>query len=214
MEVYLFQNEIHHRMACESGDDTWDIDELLKIIRQEVEAREASEATHVSMQRLPTHNARSHGSPNPTASSLVTSGNNNIHCVYCNGNHFSASCTKVVMRGKSVKKCGCCYNCLRMSHKFKNCDSPKNCRYCHHRHHQSLCKQCPTLKKDPPPQKRPPDPQSVTTNTSTQMSSKQVLLLQTAQVEAVSDHDVIPVRISLDNGSQLSYINIYLQIEA
>ena len=209
-----FPSEIRLRVARESGDDTWDIDELLKIIRQEVEAREASETTHVSMQRLPTHNARSHGSPNPTASSLVTSGNNNIHCVYCNGNHFSASCTKVVTqneRKERLRKSGRCYNCLRMSHKFKNCDSPKNCRYCHHRHHQSLCEQCPTLKKDPPPQEKPPDPQSVTTNTSTQMRNKQVVLLQTAQVEAVSDHDIIPVRILLDNGSQLSYITISLK---
>ena len=108
MEVYSFQ------LFCRSFQDTWNIDELLKIIRQEVEAREASEATHMSMQRLPTHNARSHSSPNPTASSLVTSGNN-IHCVYCNGNHFSASCTKVVTqneRKECLKKSGRCFNCL------------------------------------------------------------------------------------------------------
>ena len=62
------------------------------------------------------------------------------------------------------------------------------------------------LKKDVPPQETPHEPQSVTTNTSSEMNSKQVVLLQTAQVEAVGEHDVIPVRILWDNGSQLSYI--------
>ena len=66
-----FPSDIRLRVARESGDDTWNIDELLKIIRLEVEAREASEATHVSMQRLPTHNVRSQSNPNPTASSVV-----------------------------------------------------------------------------------------------------------------------------------------------
>ena len=198
-------------MARESGDDTWDIDELFKIIRLEGEAREASEATHVSMQRLPTHNVRSPSNPNPTASSLVTSGNSGIHCAYCNGNHFSASCTKVVTqneRRESLKKSGRCFNCLHSGHRSMNCDSPKNC---HHRHHQSLCEHCPTLKREASQPEKNLEPKSVTTSTSSQTSHKQVVLLQTAQVEAVGEYDIIPVRILLDNGSQLSYITVSLK---
>ena len=168
-----------------------------------MEARKANETTDVSTLRLPNHNSRGHNSPNPTGSSLVTSGNS-IQCVYCNGNHFSALCNKVTSQGERrdcLKKDGCCFNCLLMSHKSKSCDSMKNCRYCHHRHHQSPCEQCPTLKKDMPPQEAPHEPQSVTTNTSSEINSKQVLLLQIIQVEAVGEHDVMPVKILLDNGS-------------
>ena len=61
------------------------------------------------------------------------------------------------------------------------------------------------------PQEAPQEPQGVTTNMSSQMNSKQVVLLQTAQVEAVGEHDVVPVRILLDNRSQLSYITTSLK---
>ena len=209
-----FPSDIRLRVARESGDDTWDIDELLKIIRLEVEAREASESTHVSMQRLPTNNFRGLSNPHPTASSLLTSGNNGIHCAYCNASHFSASCTKVVTLGERrevLKKSGRCFNCLRSGHKSKNCDSQKNCRYCHRRHHQSLCEHCPSLKREASPPEKSPEPKSVTTNTSSQANHRQVVLLQTAQVEAVGEYDVIPVRILLDNGSQLSYVTVSLK---
>ena len=43
------------------------------------------------------------------------------------------------------------------------------------------------------------------------MDSKQVILLQTAQMEAVGEHATVPVRLLLDNGSQLSYITTSLR---
>ena len=167
----------------------------------------------MSASRVPLHHTRSSINSNPTASSLVTN-SSNIHCVYCNGTHFSASCIKIVSpseRRECLKKSGRCFNCLRPSHKYKNCDSVRSCRYCHKRHHQSLCEQCPTVKKDTLPQESTHETQNVTVNTSSQMDSKQVVLLQTAQVEAVGEHATIPVRILLDNGSQLSYITTSLK---
>ena len=53
--------------------------------------------------------------------------------------------------------------------------------------------------------------QNATVNTSSQMDSKQVILQQTAQVEAVGEHATVPVRLLLDNGSQLSYITTSLR---
>ena len=81
-------------MAHESTRNTWNISELLRTIKQEVEARQASESTHVSTPRLPNHTGRGPSTPNSTASALVASGSN-IRCVYCSENHFSVSCTKV-----------------------------------------------------------------------------------------------------------------------
>ena len=62
--------------------------------------------THVSASRLP-NQPRSHGS-NPTASLLVTN-STNIRSVYCSGNHFLTSCTKMVRqneRKEHLKKLG------------------------------------------------------------------------------------------------------------
>ena len=67
-----FPSEIRLRVAGESDGDTWNIKDLLEIIRQEEEAREASENTDVSASRLPNQRSRSYGY-NPTASSLVAS---------------------------------------------------------------------------------------------------------------------------------------------
>ena len=209
-----FPSDIRLRVARESDGDTWNISDLFKIIRQEVEAWEASENTHVSVSRLPNPPGRGHNS-NPTASSLVTS-SSNICCVYCSGNHFSASCTKMVSqneRKEHLKKSGRCFNCLWPSHKSRNCDSRKTCRYCHNKHHQSLCDQCPTVKKDTPPQNSNSmdETQNVSVNTSSHMNGKQVVLLWTAQAEAVGEHGTVPVRLLLDNESQQSYITTSLR---
>ena len=67
-----FPSDIQLRVAHESDGDTWNISDLLKTISQEVEARQASENTHVSVSRLPNPTGRGHNS-NPTASALVTS---------------------------------------------------------------------------------------------------------------------------------------------
>ena len=139
-----------------------------------------------SASRLPNQPSTSHGS-DPIASLLVTS-STNIRCVYCSGNHFSASCTKMVSqneRKEHLKKLGRCFNCLQQSYKSRNCDSGKTCRYCYNKHHQSLCDQCPTLKKDSPPQNSTDKTQHATVNTSSHMNGKPVVLLQTAPAEAV-----------------------------
>ena len=47
-----FPNEICLRVAHETNKDVWDIDELLQIIRQEVETRETSEGTRVNPNRV------------------------------------------------------------------------------------------------------------------------------------------------------------------
>ena len=55
------------------------------------------------------------------------------------------------------------------------------------------------------------EPQNAIVNTTSQMEGKQVVLLQTAQVEVVGETATVPVRLLLDNGSQLSYITTSLK---
>jgi len=133
--------EVKLRIGRETKDEVWKLDELLSIIKSEVEAREASEGVKVSHGKLPNHQVRFHGHMHNTASSLYA-GNGKVQCVYCNGEHYSASCEKVrglKERRELLLKSGRCFNCLKNNHKSKDCSSQRNCRYCHKCHHQSIC---------------------------------------------------------------------------
>ena len=83
--------DVQLRIVREMKDVVWKIDNLLGVIKQEVEAREACEGTrlkpHVRQNTTPHTN-------HSTASTFVTNGVG-IQCVYCKGQHYSASCDKV-----------------------------------------------------------------------------------------------------------------------
>ena len=103
----------------------------METIKSEVEAREASEAAKVSMVKMSScrGNART---PNSTAYALVAE-SRDIQCVYCKGNHFSASCqvVKSVEGRKAILiRDGRCFVCLKPQHRAQDCDSNKKCRNC------------------------------------------------------------------------------------
>ena len=87
-------SEVKLRIGRETKEEVWKLDDLLSIIKNEVEAREASEGVKVNHGKLPTHQLKFHGHMHHTASSLYAS-NGKVQCVYCNGDHYSASCEKV-----------------------------------------------------------------------------------------------------------------------
>ena len=82
--------EFHLRVARETKKDVWEMGELLDLIKQEVEAREASE--QVKIHAMKPHSGVTNRGPNYAASSLVS--NSSIRCLYCNESHYSASCKK------------------------------------------------------------------------------------------------------------------------
>ena len=144
--------------------------------------------------------------PNPTANALVA-GSQNIQCVYCKGNHFSASyqVVKTVEERKVILiRDGRCFVCLKPQHCAQNCDSNKKCRKCNRRHHQSLCDQSKkTNLKNPKDQK-----EVSSTNTSNSVKDKKTVLLQTAKAVAcdMGESNKVTVRILFDSGSQRSYV--------
>ena len=174
-----FPTDIRLRIARETGRETWKIDNLLKIVKQEVEAREASEGAAVNTNKIPVPPCRNPPF-NPSANSLVTN-NHKPQCVYCDGEHFSASCLKLTTvkdRRDALLKAGRCFNCLKMRYKSRDCNSSRSCRYCNKRHYQSICDQTPAPNKSS-------DETEKTISTTTNASSKpnkrkKVVLLQTA----------------------------------
>ena len=83
-------NDIRLRIARETGKEVWKIDNVLKIIKQEVEAREVSEGAAISNSKTTPVPPR----VPPTVSSFMAS-HYKPQCVFCGGDHFSASCMKV-----------------------------------------------------------------------------------------------------------------------
>jgi len=193
-------NDIRLRIARETGRDSWKIDNVLKIIKQEVEAREVSEGAAITK----TTTSVPPRAP-PTMNSFLAN-SRKPHCVYCEGEHFSASCMKVTEvkeRRDILLKAGRCFNCLKLRHKSKDCDNPRSCRHCNRRHHQSICE------KQPLPPKSDDVEQTVNATASTDSKpnkGKRVILLQTARAVAVGPAGRVPIRILFDSGSQLSYI--------
>ena len=188
------------------------------MIKAKVEAREISDTIKVHEVRhsnIPRRNVR------PTASTLMMQEYNpgGRECVYCKGEHYSASCetiTGVPARKEALKKEGRCLVCLARGHCAAQCRSSKRCRKCSHRHHQSLCEidnsaqnsegTSPQgmLTAQNPGGTSPSQPQTTLT---TATRSKTRVLLQTTQSFAFSvGNSTVPVWILFDNGSQRSYI--------
>lgn len=210
-------SEMRLRVARETTDEVWKIDELMDVIKKEVEARQASEGTKFKSSLpgarifTPSHNV-------PTASALVAQ-NHYIRCVYCNGQHFSASCDKIcrVKERKDILiKSGHCFNCLKLNHKTKECQNTKTCRKCHRKHHQSIYDGLSSQARPFVPNQEKDDSNSNTTNTTTNTAQskeeRKTILLQTCQAvagDALTQKETI-VRILFDSGSQRSYITEHL----
>ena len=125
------------RIARENHDEAWEINRLMDTIQKEVETKEANEGARILTPRpaVPTSNTpNSNGS---SASSLIIN-TQNIKCVYCGEIHYSAAYKKVtnVKEHKEIlKHQGRCFNCLKPNHRVRDCNSHRNCHYCHRRHH-------------------------------------------------------------------------------
>ena len=155
---------IHLQIAWKAKKDAWKIDDLLQIIKFEIEAREISETTKASEKTgLLMSSQKRDGTKSPQSpmarSLLVESEDNNtnrvkINYAYCNSLHYSASCEKVKhpeMRRKILSQSRRCFICLRKGHQARSCTNTRGCRHCQGKHHQSICSQ---LHKEPPQQSK------------------------------------------------------------
>ena len=138
-------------IARNSEHDVWKIDDLMKTILSEVEAREISERVKTTNERKPKFpnnrgpNQYRKNNPGTAAALYSYEGDNTynsikIRCAYCHEFHFSASCEKIKdlkQRKEILRKGGRCFVCLRIGHKGSECQ--KTCRRCNGKHHQSIC---------------------------------------------------------------------------
>lgn len=150
---------------------------------------------------------------------------NRIKCVYCRGEHYSASCEHVTdpqARFEILQKDRRCFVCLRSGHRGNSCN--KNCRRCQGNHHQSICQQILSSKESSSApnenslvrdmqnatltSQATENPQLPSTATTASSKAKGTVLLQTATAIATNEDGSksTKVKILFDSGSQKSYV--------
>ena len=115
-------------------------------------------------------------------------------------------------------KSGRCFNCLKGNHKLKECRSPKTCRRCHQRHHQSICSVLLAEAEPFIPQSNATNSvtsgtndiinSTASSNTTNTTEFKGGILLQTAKAIACDEtsQKQACVHVLFDCGSQRSYV--------
>ncbi|XP_015754640.1 PREDICTED: uncharacterized protein LOC107334226 [Acropora digitifera] len=213
--------EIRVHVDRNTTEDVWDIESILSVIQNEIEAREISEKikamTNIIEPKRPQFPKQT------TTSSFVVESAQPLPtpvCVCCSEMHFSASCQKItdINALKTILKCDKrCFTCLKKGHNAEQCD--KACRKCKRRHHQSIC---PEKTNSPRNTTKPPHYESgeqstrdteishttTATTTSENANANSRVLLQTAMAIATNEEGKksTTIRILFDNGSQQSHI--------
>ena len=161
---------------------SWKIQKLLATIQAEVTA---TEAVHISRSQIE-FSATSRAS----YSQLLICWQPTIK-MCCD--HYPSTCTTI----RGVKECrdfllrtGRYFNCLKLQHRVKDCESTKKCKHCRKKHHQSICDKVNTDKVQPPSE-QPSSNETLTfettANTSNSARSGKLVLLRTARAVAFND---------------------------
>ena len=82
--------ELRLIVSREVKDRQWELDELMRIIEGEIEARERASGTNAKFNKMPVR------APPPTTAALMAGGGASIvSCCFCRQSHASASCSTV-----------------------------------------------------------------------------------------------------------------------
>ena len=225
--------ELRQIVSRETSEADWSLDEILKQLEREIDARERAAMTS-------SQSAKRQGKDPTLASTAAAllSPSGTPQCCYCKQPHFSGDCGVVMNldeRKQILWRSERCFICLRKYHVSKDCRSTNRCRKCGGRHHRSICAKNspmnprsvnpPTASNSPhtqqtrsPPQDSPTfqpglNPQAdafaPVTSTSMYTDNKTAVLLQTAQTQVYNPtcpQSPMEIRVILDGGSQRSYV--------
>ena len=119
----MLTKKVRHVLMVEMSksmkEKTWDLDNLLQVLKDELEARERVGLTVEKSQNSETKNSphKSNYSKQATVSALFLGGKQKslIKCTYCHQSHASANCQlfNTVQARREFLKCnGNCFVCL------------------------------------------------------------------------------------------------------
>ena len=218
----------------------WELDELIQIFKEELEARERASV----LQSSPKDSTQKQiFKPKFQSAAFLFAGGLTPTCTYCQRPHTSNSCSTVTdinERKEILKRSGRCFICLRKNHVARDCKSKTKCFKCDKRHHISICPSSFNEKPAPPEQEvsQPPTsagsqfvnnqtvPPRITqqgnqslhqpenTHVNMFVDRKSSILLQTAPATICNPNDPsksYQARLIFDTGSQRSYITTRLK---
>ena len=219
-------SDITLQVARKTSEDIWSIDEIMTIIRQEIEAREVSKGISATDTKGYAKPIRT--TPNGTTKTFVANSENpkkGIECYFCKKDHYSNECNEITdprERKALITAAKRCYNCLRTGHSVKDCRQTRKCHYCHGKHNTALCTSAkrsdnvPETKANisitkPSPKQQEESDQSMDGSTLTTATSREKtnVLLQTARAYVYGEDQEergIETTVLFDIGSQKSYI--------
>ena len=205
--------EITLQFARKTSEDVWDINEILDIIRRELEAIEVSSKIIAMEKRAERSTQQRPKSPKGTVGSLFTTtkAKGKISCYFCNGEHYSYNCTitDIKERKNILLKAKRCFNCLRVGHIVKDCRSPRGYLKCKGRHHQSICnasRRYETTEVKIIVAQDEAKADNTTVTATTKHDEKVLLQTATAYVYGRNKEERVEVKLLYDNGSQRTYL--------
>ena len=196
--------EITSQVARKISQEIWPIEEILDIIRREVEAREFSEkvaASKPTEKSVPPRPKQIQG----TTQSFITKEAKGLPiCVFCKEGHLPLNCSKITdlkERKARILESRVCFCCLKPGHQAKTCD--KKCRKSEGHHHQTICLKNSPRKETLPVESRVADPISASAK------SKANVLMMTASAFVYGEDSSKKTRITIlfDSGSQRNYVS-------
>ena len=201
--------EIALEVARRTTENGWDIQDIMDIIRKEIEAREVSRKIIGLERKKSEKETKQHQRqllPQATTKSFVTKLETStktkmpIRCYFCDKNHYSNECkevTDVKQRRAILLAAKRCFNCLRVGHFSKDCHVKRKCFNCTGFHNSALCN------KD---EQKPRPSSSITTSN---VHEKTEVLLQTETTFGYGENrsNMVPVNILFDGGSQRSFVS-------
>eukprot|EP00794_Sanderia_malayensis_P021467 gene21467-biopygen1183 len=193
-------SEIVIEVARKTTEDVWDIEEILEIVRKEIQAREVS--TKVKMNdRRPDRTSQQQVS-GTTRAFVTADKQRQIQCFFCKNAHYASNCTvvqDVTKRKELLKNTRRCFLCMKIGHMAKRCQSTIKCRDCGRRHNTAICE------GEKHEEVKAKEEESTSTMAS---KGREGVLLQTAQAIVYGNDKTKKTKINIlfDGGSQRSYI--------
>ena len=152
---------LHLSRKFESNADVWKVEDVMKEVRKELEARERC---YVEQKEPPKQvepgtidalvaRFKSEGITigKTSLESLIAGAESAVKkaniCPYCDGKHFGDQCrtvTDIPKRKDILKTKRMCFLCTKKNHVANQCKSKKTCYKCKGAHHTSICETPPS----------------------------------------------------------------------
>ena len=205
--------ELSLQIARNFEDDVWPLEEMTKVSKNEIQAKERSLSAGTSFD-LSDNNCsgdQSFSEDDYTLSAFVNSSHKQSkkQCVFCNvKNHKSYKCLRVTepaARKEILKQNKNCFICFDFGHVAKNCNWDYKCKKCNGKHNISIC----TFSNNQGDRFISNDENGENSSSNNLATNSGSTLLQTAytKVSNFSTQKEAKVCVLFDTGSQRSYIS-------